>query len=156
MKFPNNTVSFIPDSHWYGSKYAPKGCYDDPNTNLVLLKYENENTNGTLPPIDHVKLQEHLGIWFISVLAPSKRDRDLLDETGLTANTYEKVLLEQRESWKIWKPPPAPTPGEGEYHGANWDGREMHDTPCKDVATHNRKLAMLGCLPDTYVKFRSK
>jgi hypothetical protein len=29
----------------------------------------------------------------------------------------------------------------------------MHDTPCKDIATHNRKLAMLGCLPDTYVKF---
>ena len=29
----------------------------------------------------------------------------------------------------------------------------MHDTPGKDITTHDRKLAMLGCLPDTYVKF---
>ena len=124
-----------------------------PNTNLVLLKYENESTNGSLPHIDHSKLQEHLGRWFISILAPHKRDRELLDETRLTTNTYEKVMHELRESWKIWKPSPTPTQGESEYHGANWDGRKMHNTPFKDIATHDRKLAMLGCLPDTYVKF---
>jgi hypothetical protein len=86
-------------------------------------------------------------------LAPHKRDREVLDETRLTTNTYEKVMHELRESWKIWKPSPTPTLGQSEYHGANWDGREMHNTPFKDIATHDRKLAMLGCLPDTYVKF---
>ena len=49
MKFPNDTVSFIPDSHWYGGNFKPTGCYNQDNTNMVLLRYENENNSNSLP-----------------------------------------------------------------------------------------------------------
>ena len=41
ISFPNNTIPFTPDSHWYGTHTGKTGCYNQQNTNLLLIQYEN-------------------------------------------------------------------------------------------------------------------
>jgi len=37
VKFPDNSVPFIPDDYWYGGKKA-RGCYQQKHTRMVLIK----------------------------------------------------------------------------------------------------------------------
>jgi hypothetical protein len=63
MKFPNNSVSFIPDGHWYGgNKHA--GCYNEKNTHMILIIYESTNI-GNLRPIDQHTLESKLAAWYL-------------------------------------------------------------------------------------------
>jgi hypothetical protein len=64
MKFPNDTVPFIPDNYWYGGKKV-KGCYKQKHTHMVLIMYESEDT-GVLPPINYDTLLQKLAAWFIN------------------------------------------------------------------------------------------
>ena len=41
MRFPVDSVPFIPDSYWYGTGKKSVGCYNEPNTNMVLLMFES-------------------------------------------------------------------------------------------------------------------
>ena len=79
------------------------------------------------------------------------------------------------EAWRIWLKQPAdhisvrispPVDGEpidylrvkltnicSEYIGSTHDSRLLQIDPIRDVITWDRKLAMAGCLPDTYSNF---
>ena len=64
-------------------------------------------------------------------------------------------MAKEYEEWKIWKQPTS-IDTHNSYHGANYDTNETHNTPTRDVVTHDRKLASLGCLPDSYKFFLQK
>jgi hypothetical protein len=53
MKFPNDSILFIPDNHWYGGPRRA-GCYKEEHTRLVLHMYESEN----LGHLNHDQLPE--------------------------------------------------------------------------------------------------
>ena len=78
MSFPNNTVSFIPDGCWYGGTDISK-CYNEPHTNLVLLKIESEETN-KLKPINMETLKTKLAAWYIHTTPSKGRTRAHLEK----------------------------------------------------------------------------
>ena len=63
VKFPDNSVPFIPDGYWHGGKKF-RGCYHQKHTRMVLIMYESEN-NGVLQPIDNDTLQQKLAAWMV-------------------------------------------------------------------------------------------
>ena len=47
VKFPDNSVPFIPDGYWHGGKKA-RGCYQQKHTRMVLIMYKSENNGVSL------------------------------------------------------------------------------------------------------------
>ena len=40
IKFPNNTLPFIPDGYWQGQQKQNTGCYNQEHNNIAFLLYE--------------------------------------------------------------------------------------------------------------------
>jgi hypothetical protein len=78
MRFTNNTIPFTPDSHWYGSHKGKTGCYDQQNTNLVLIKYENVRAEEEIQKINYETLNKKLANWYLNILPPQKRQNQTL------------------------------------------------------------------------------
>jgi hypothetical protein len=151
IKFPNGTVPFTPDSYWYGRQKGGTACYDEEHTNLVLLKYENNGADLEWGAVDGESLSTKLAAWFLSLLPTHKLTKELLESTGLDARYFQQAQSTLPQELKVWRPC-ARTEG-GSYVGATVDGAFLSDRPMRDAVGWSRKLAMTGCLPDSFEKF---
>ena len=79
MKFPNGTVPFIPDSHWYGTTKGKTACYEQSSTNLVLIKYESPSDTNNLPLINYEQLNTKLAAWYMNIMPETKCTYDTLN-----------------------------------------------------------------------------
>jgi len=176
MTFPNGTVPFTPDSHWYGTTKGQTACYEQDSTNLVLMMYETPSITNRLPLIDYERLNTKLAAWYMNIMPETKCTYENLKSTGL-AMTYFRLNDMQTlpDAWRIWLKQPAahitvhirPTVGTepvgslrvrltsvcAEYIGSTHDARLLQIDPIRDVITWSRELALAGCLPDTYSNF---
>ena len=150
VKFPDNSVPFIPDAYWHGGKKA-RGCYQQKHTRMVLIMYESEN-NGVLQPIDNDTLQQKLAAWFINKTPIRNHVVEKLRYTGIPLAYYDNIIRARfPESWKFWKHDNHD--GRTTYHGAPHDTTHIKQTPFKDITNWNRMSAHVGHLPDTFDKF---
>ena len=149
IKFPNNSVPFIPDGYWHGGKKA-KGCYQQKHTHMVLIMYESKNI-GTLQPIDNDTLQRKLAAWFINKTPTRNHVIEKLRYTGIPLKYYDTVLRARfPESWKFWKH--RDHTENTTYHGALHDTTHINQTPFKDITEWNRMSAHVGHLPESFDK----
>ena len=176
MTFPNGTVPFTPDSHWYGTTKGQTACYEQSSTNLVLIMYEKPSHTNHLPLINHERLNAKLAAWYMSIMPETKCTYENLKSTGLDMAHFQLNNMQiLPEAWRIWLKQPAdhitvhirPTVGTEpvdsvcvnltsictEYIGSTHDSRLLQIDPIRDVITWSRKLALAGCLPDTYTDF---
>ncbi len=91
MKFPNNTVPFTPDTHWYGLNKGKPGCYDEENTNLVLLKYENPAAETNIQIINYPTLYTKLANWYLNILPPHKRQIGIRKYIGVDIEYFDLI-----------------------------------------------------------------
>ena len=149
VKFPDNSVPFIPNGYWYGGKKT-RGCYQQKNTRMVLIMYESEN-KGTLQPIDNITLQQKIAAWFINKTPIRNHVVEKLRYTGIPLIYYDNIIRTRfPESWKFWK---HVTHDGNTYHGAPHNTTHINQTPFKDITNWNRMSAHVGHLPDTFDKF---
>ena len=150
MKFPNDTVPFIPDNYWYGGKKA-RGCYKEKHTHMVLIMYESEDT-GVLSPVNYDTLHQKLASWFINKTPVRNHVKEKLLYTGIPIEYYNNVLRARYpESWKFWKHKEhSENPA---YHGAPHDTNYTNQTPFWDIINWDTISAHVGHLPDTFDKF---
>ena len=154
MKFPDDSVSFIPDNYWHGGN-RKAGCYKEANTNMVLIMYESENKRD-LQPINYNKLQQKLAAWYINKTPNRNHEKEKLQFTGIDMKHYERILrAKYPEEWKFWKPTTheEETSQIQQYHGSCHDTRHLGKTPFKDIVQWNRMAAHIGHLPDTFAIF---
>jgi hypothetical protein len=78
MKFPNDSIPFIPDNHWYG-RPRQAGCYKEKHTRLVLLTYESENL-GHLN-FNYQSLHKEMSSRFIHTTPARNHNRKALEFT---------------------------------------------------------------------------
>jgi uncharacterized protein (DUF927 family) len=91
MSFPNNTIPFTPDSHWYGTHTGKTGCYNQQNTNLVLIKYENAKAEEEIKTIKYETLYKKLANWYLNILPQQKRQIQTLKETKVGIEFFQQV-----------------------------------------------------------------
>ena len=150
VKFPDNSVPFIPHGYWYGGRKT-RGCYQQKHTRMVLIMYESEDI-GELQPVNNDTLQQKLAAWFINKTPVRNHVVEKLRYTGIPL-AYYNIVLRARfpESWKFWKH--GNHIGSEAYHGAPHDTTHINQTPFKDVTNRNRMLAHVGHLLDTFDQF---
>ena len=156
MRFPNNTIPFTPDSNWYGSHKGNTGCYDQQNTNLVLIKYENVRAEEEIKKINYETLNKKLANWYLNILPPQKRQNQILKETQLGTDFFQQIINDNNipTERKIWqRNEREQTTAAEAYAGATYDTKYVYESPFNDVIQWDIELAMTGCLPDTYPKF---
>jgi hypothetical protein len=159
MKFPVDSVPFIPDSYWYGGGKQSAGCYREPHTNMVLLMYESVIT-GDLPPLEDDFFQS-LASWFMSVTPDKNHNVDALEFTGIPMRFYENVRTQTfPQEWKLWQADPTVavledgiSPSRTHYVGAIQDNSRIGLSPFKDVIEWDRIAAHVGILPDSFRLF---
>jgi hypothetical protein len=131
VKFPDNSVPFIPDGYWHAGGKKAKGYYRQKHTRMVLIMYESEN-NGVLQPIDNDTLQQKLAAWFINKTPIRNHVVEKLRYTGIPLAShlgyYDKIIHARfPESWKFWKHDNHG--GRTTYHGAPHDTTHINQTP---------------------------
>ena len=151
IQFPNNTVPFTPDSYWYGKQKGGTACYDEEHTNLVILKYENREAGLQWGEVNSESLNTKLAAWFLSLLPTHKLNKDLLESTGLDPRFFHQAQSTLPLELKVWRPHDHETGCA--YMGATMDNGFLVDKPMQDMVGWSRKLAMTGCLPDSFEMF---
>jgi hypothetical protein len=161
MRFPVDSVPFIPDGYWYGKRKKSVGCYRQKNTNMVLLMYESV-IKGHLPPLEDEFFQS-LASWFMSVSPDKHHNKNSLQFTGIPMRFYENVRTQIfPEEWKLWQVDLTKTtpvndtyPSRNQYVGAIQDGKHIGASPFSDIIGWDRVATHLGLLPDSFRLFLS-
>jgi len=161
MKFSNNSVSFIPDGHWYGgNKHA--GCYNEKNTHLILIMYESTNI-GNLKPIDQHTLESKLAVWYLHIqhqneITYSHPRKYQIHATGIPIKHFHAILTKTMSTeWKFWERTHIHNTtseiSREQYIGSAHDSTFLNKSPIKDIIQWDRKIAHMGYLPDTFKDF---
>ena len=156
MKFPNNSVSFIPDGHWYGgNKHA--GCYNEKNTHMILIMYESTNIRN-LRPIDQHTLESKLAAWYLHTTPKRNHTRENIKYTGIPFKHFHAILTKTMSTeWKFWeRTHNHNTTSENsreQYIGSAHDSTFLNKSPIKDIIQWDRKIAHMGYMPDTFKDF---
>ena len=156
MKFPNNSVSFIPDGHWYGgNKHA--GCYNEKNTHMILIMYESTNI-GSLKSIDQHTLESKLAAWYLHTTPNRTHTRENIKYTGIPIKHFHTILTKTMSTdWKFWERTHNHNTTLENYHeqyiGSVHDSPLLNKSPIKDIIQWDRKIAHMGYMPDTFKDF---
>jgi hypothetical protein len=147
MILPANTVSFIPNDYWYGRAKISVGNYDQPDTKMTILLYENQRAKAD-SPIDHTMLNKYLAAWFLSIqqVAPQHL-AEVLAETSIPTEFFSLATNSSLpQVLRFWEPPLPPSATA--QAGAHVDSQSV--TPAKDLIEWDRKAAFLGAFPDSF------
>ena len=178
VKFPANSMPFIPAAYWRGVGAEITGTPDDPGvypnpaTHIVIAVIESDDLLD-LPPLDINKLRQRVASWFLSA-APRFRDTNyaqtLCAASTTAAGTDTRITVEQYlqasrpladqfpEEWCFWKPRPAPTLHHTvtitrPYHGGHLDTHSIDTNPFLEVIRHQPEISLIGSLPPAYGEF---
>jgi len=152
MRFPNDSLPFIPNDYWFDKKMTT-GCYNQKNTNLVILLYQNsKHTDSAFPVLNMDNLHRKLARWFICETPPRNHNANILSQTQIPLSHYEAAWAETfPEEWKFWKPLHTDMTALSDYPGAAIDllGAGASE-PFKDVINWDRRAAHMGISPPTF------
>ena len=117
----------------------------------MLLKYENAEAGNLYGEIDTDALSKKLAAWYMSLLPQQKLERTLLESTNLDLRHFHHEGSSFPSELKVWVC--ADATSTGEYNGATHDSKTLMSNAMRDTVEWDRKLAMTGCLPDSYKYF---
>ena len=152
MKFPDDSIPFIPDDYWYGGSYTA-GCYRQSHTHLVILMYESENI-GSLKPVKLGVLQDKLAAWFMHITPFRNHNLEAIKFTTIPITSFQKLQLRALPTeWKFWrKGIVLPDNLNVNYPGATFDS-STKSTPFRDIIKWDRLAAHVGFFPDSFDTF---
>jgi hypothetical protein len=157
MKIPNNCMSFIPAHYWQDGRNKSLGCYNQENTNMVILLYQSNHTN-ELPKLNMTTLRFKLAAWFLRHCPPTNLTRQNLLNTGVPVEYYQRAYKTPfPKEWKFWAPHDQTkerTQSQktiGMYPGASND--TAHEAPFADIISLDHQATSLGFLPATFPQF---
>ena len=164
FKFPNNTLPFIPDAHWHGKSRQKLGCYNQLNTNIVILLYQTPHNiqnfhSKQTPRPDIDSIQRKLAHWFLCATPqPSRLNVDILRTTGVPLDLFVEAWASPYPSeWKFWEPKPPSSQLDTQhnaYAGATQDLFNLNSSkPFSDIINWDRRAAALGIFPRTFPLF---
>jgi hypothetical protein len=156
MKFPNNSVSFIPDGHWYGGNKLA-GCYNEKNTHMILIMYESTDI-GSLKPINQHTLELKLAAWYLHATPKRNHTLENIKYTGLPTKNFHAILTKPMSTeWKFWERTHNHNTtlenSHEQYTGSAHDSTFLNKSPIKDIIQWDRKIAHMGYMPDTFKDF---
>ena len=156
FRFPNNTLPFIPDGFWQGKQRQFIGCYNQANTNVVLLLYQTEMAPTGHPEINIELVRDKLAQWFLAETPTNNQNATVLTDTGVPIKHFQKAWTSPYPAeWKFWKPIPDYLHDtlDRKYPGAAMDANFGPENPFKDIITWDRRASALGIFPKSFALF---